>query len=33
MGALGATGTVGNPPDKLGRRSKHVEPHDGEVVK
>jgi hypothetical protein len=33
MGALGATGTIGNPPDKLARRSKRIEPHDGEVVR
>ena len=33
MGELGATSTVGNPPDKLGRRPKRIESHDGEVVK
>ena len=29
IGALGTTGTIGNPPDKLARRSKRIEPHDG----
>jgi hypothetical protein len=33
MGALGATSTVFNPADTLGRRPKRIEPHDGEVVK
>jgi hypothetical protein len=33
IGALGTTGTIGNPPDKLARRSKRIEPHDGEVVR
>lgn len=33
MGTLGATSTIGNPPDKLARRSKRIEPHDWEVVR